>query len=118
MTRFANFMKFTGREAEYKELAPGQTAYYDGLIEVDLSKVKPMIAMPFHPSNTYTIEELNANLTDILADVEKKAAVSLDNAVPYSLKDKCVTADFMWIRESLQAAQAAALKISVRLRTF
>ena len=47
-----------------------------------------MIAMPFHPSNTYTIEELNANLTDILADVEKKAAVSLDNAVPYSLKDK------------------------------
>ena len=81
-------MKFTEEQAEYKELAPGQTAYYDGLIEVDLSKVKPMIAMPFHPSNTYTIEELNANLTDILADVEKKAAVSLDNAVPYSLKDK------------------------------
>ena len=63
-------------------------AYYDGLIEVDLDKIRPMIAMPFHPSNTYTIEELNANLTDILADVEKKAAVSLDNAVPYSLKDK------------------------------
>ena len=82
------FYEIHGREAEYKELAPGQTAYYDGLIEVDLSKVKPMIAMPFHPSNTYTIEELNANLTDILADVEKKAAVSLDNAVPYSLKDK------------------------------
>ena len=66
------FYEIHGREAEYKELAPGQTAYYDGLIEVDLSKVKPMIAMPFHPSNTYTIEELNANLTDILADVEKK----------------------------------------------
>ena len=63
-------------------------AYYDGMIEIDLSKVKPMIAMPFHPSNTYTIEELNANLTDILADVEKRAAVSLDNAVDYSLRDK------------------------------
>ena len=115
------FYEIHGREAEYKELAPGQTAYYDGLIEVDLSKVKPMIAMPFHPSNTYTIEELNANLQDILNDVEKRAAVSLDNAVPYTLKDKVVngvTADFMWIRESLQAAQAAALKISVRPRTF
>lgn len=118
MTRSANFMRFTEREAEYKELAPGQTAYYDGLIEVDLSKVKPMIAMPFHPSNTYTIEELNANLTDILADVEKKAAVSLDNAVPYSLKDKVRDGRFYVDQGTLQAAQAAALKISVRPRTF
>lgn len=83
-----DFYEIHGRTEDYKELKPGAAAYYDGLITVDLSKVKPMIAMPFHPSNTYTIEELNANLTDILADVEKKALVSLDNAVEYSLRDK------------------------------
>ncbi|MCR5338988.1 MAG: hydratase [Lachnospiraceae bacterium] len=70
------------------ELHPADVAYYDGCIEVDLSKIRPMIAMPFHPSNTYTIEELNANLSDILEDVEKRALVSLDGAVEYSLKDK------------------------------
>ena len=78
-----------GREAEYKELNPGSVAYYDGVVYVDLSKVKPMIAMPFHPSNTYTIEELNANLEDILADCEKKALVSLDNnKIDFKLRDK------------------------------
>ena len=86
--KIEDFYEIHGRKEEYRRLAPGSVAYYDGLIEVDLSKVKPMIAMPFHPSNTYTIEELNANLTDILADVEKRAMVSLDNAVEYSLKDK------------------------------
>ncbi len=83
-----DFYEIHERGDEYQELSPGSVAYYDGLITVDLSKVKPMIAMPFHPSNTYTIEEVNANLTDILADVEKRAAVSLDNAVDYSLRDK------------------------------
>ncbi|MCR5430195.1 MAG: hydratase, partial [Eubacterium sp.] len=63
-------------------------AYYDGIVEVDLSKIKPMIAMPFHPSNTYTIEEVNENLEDILSDVEKKALVSLDGQVDYTLMDK------------------------------
>lgn len=82
------FYEIHGRVGEYKELAPGSVAYYDGLIHIDLSKIKPMIAMPFHPSNTYTIEELNANLLDILADVEKKALVSLDGQVSFSLKDK------------------------------
>ncbi len=82
------FYKIHGRRGDYKELNPGQVAYYDGMIEVDLSKVKPMIAMPFHPSNTYTIEELNANLMDILDDCEKKAKVSLDGAVDFTLKDK------------------------------
>ncbi|MCM1127890.1 MAG: hydratase [Lachnospiraceae bacterium] len=82
------FYEIHGRSEDYRELNPAQTAYYDGLIEIDLSTVKPMIAMPFHPSNTYTIEELNANLLDILDDVEKKAAVSLDGAVEFSLKDK------------------------------
>lgn len=82
------FYEIHGRSEDYKELNPAQAAYYDGMIEIDLGTIKPMIAMPFHPSNTYTIEELNANLMDILDDVEKKAAVSLDGAVEFSLKDK------------------------------
>lgn len=82
------FYEIHKRVQDYKELNPGQVAYYDGMIEVELDKVKPMIAMPFHPSNTYTIEELNANLLDILDDCEKKALVSLDGAVEFSLKDK------------------------------
>lgn len=82
------FYETHGRSEEYKELNPGAAAYYDGLVYVDLSKIKPMIAMPFHPSNTYTIDEVNANLKDILHDVEQKALVSLDGAVEYSLQDK------------------------------
>ena len=82
------FYETHGRIDEYKELNPGAVAYYDGVIEVDLSSVEPMIAMPFHPSNTYTIDEVNANLKDILHDVEQKALVSLDGQVPYSLSDK------------------------------
>ena len=82
------FYEIHGRKEEYKELNPGNVAYYDGLVTVDLSAIRPMIAMPFHPSNTYTIEELNANLDDILGDVEKKAQVSLDGAVNYTLHDK------------------------------
>ena len=83
-----DFYKIHGRENAYKELKPGDVAYYDGMLSVDLSQIKPMIAMPFHPSNTYTIEEVNANLKDILHDVEQKALVSLDGAVNYSLQDK------------------------------
>lgn len=83
------FYEIHGRSEEYAELNPGRAAYYDGVVYVDLSKIKPMIAMPFHPSNTYTIEELNANLEDILADCEKKALVSLDNnKVEFKLRDK------------------------------
>ena len=68
MRRLRNFYDIHGRVDEYKELNPGEVTYYDGIVYVDLSKIKPMIAMPFHPSNTYTIEELNANLEDILHD--------------------------------------------------
>ena len=89
------FYEIHGRSEDYKELNPGEVTYYDGMITIDLADIRPMIAMPFHPSNTYTIEELNANLQDILNDVEKRAAVSLDNAVPYSLKDKVVNGKFM-----------------------
>ena len=83
-----DFFDIHGRVEEYKELNPGSVAYYDGMIYVDLAKIKPMIAMPFHPSNVYSIEELNANLNDILADVEKKAGISLDNKVRFTLRDK------------------------------
>lgn len=84
-----DFYAIHGRIGDYAELAPKSVAYYDGMIYVDLSEIKPMIAMPFHPSNVYTIDELNANLYDILDDVEKKALVSLDNSqVKFTLKDK------------------------------
>ena len=86
--KIKEFYEIHGRSEDFKELNPGKVAYYDGIVEVDLDKIKPMIAMPFHPSNTYTIEEVNENLDDILADVEKRALVSLDGAVDYSLRDK------------------------------
>ena len=89
------FYDIHGRAEEYKELNPGEITYYDGMITVDLSKIRPMIAMPFHPSNTYTIDEVNANLKDVLHDVEERAKVSLDGAVPYSLQDKVVNGKFM-----------------------
>ena len=82
------FYEIHGRTEDFAELNPGQVAYYDGMIEIDLSQIKPMIAMPFHPSNTYTIEELNANLMDILDDCEKRAKISLDGQVDFTLKDK------------------------------
>ena len=78
------FYEIHGRTEDFAELNPGQVAYYDGMIEIDLSQIKPMIAMPFHPSNTYTIEELNANLMDILDDCEKRAKVSLDGQVDFT----------------------------------
>ena len=90
-----DFYEIHGRKEDYKELNPGEVAYYDGMIVVDLSKIRPMIAMPFHPSNVYTIEELNANLMDILDETEKKALVSLDGAVDFHLKDKVKNGKFM-----------------------
>ena len=83
-----DFYEIHKRPEDYKELNPGAVAYYDGMIEIDLSEIRPMIAMPFHPSNTYTIDELNANLMDILDDCEKRALVSLDGQVNFTLKDK------------------------------
>ena len=73
-----DFYEIHGRADAYQELKPGQAAYYDGMIMVDLSRIRPMIAMPFHPSNTVTIQELNENLMDILEETEKRAQVSLD----------------------------------------
>lgn len=86
--KIREFYEIHGRSEDYAELAPGDVAYYEGVVRVDLSAIKPMIAMPFHPSNVYTIEELNANLLDILDDCEKRALVSLDGKVEFTLKDK------------------------------
>ena len=88
--KIEEFYAIHGRPEDYKELKPGNVAYYDGCVEIDLSEIKPMIEMTFHPSNTYTIDELKANLDDILADVEKRAQVSLDGKIPFTLRDKVV----------------------------
>jgi len=66
------------RENDYKKLAPQSVAYYDRYIEINLSTVEPMIALPFHPSNAYTIKEFNENAAEILASVEKEAAAKFN----------------------------------------
>ena len=86
--KIKEFYDIHGRSADYAELKPEAVTYYDGCVEVNLSEIKPMIAMPFHPSNTYTIDEVNANLEEILAEVEKNALVGLDGPVEYKLRDK------------------------------
>ena len=83
-----DFYDIHGRVGDYKELNPAPVAYYDGMVKIDLSKIRPMIAMPFHPSNTYTIEDMNKNLMDVLHDCEQKALVSLDGQVDFTLTDK------------------------------
>ena len=84
------FLAMHGRAADYRELKPADVAYYDGCVEVDLSEVKPMIALPFHPSNAFTIDELNENLEDILREVEVEAARIGGKKVNFSLLDKVV----------------------------
>ena len=86
-SKVEEFYEIHGREEEYKELNPGEVAFYDSFIEIDLSEIRPMIAMPFHPSNVYTIDELNANLMDILDDCEKRAEVSFDGKVKSKVRN-------------------------------
>ncbi|MHB8829650.1 MAG: hydratase, partial [Syntrophales bacterium] len=89
--KVAEYYRIHGRPEEYQKLVPGEVAYYDALISVDLSKIEPMIALPFHPSNAFTIRELKENLSDILRETEKKAQQQLENpGVPYRLSDKIV----------------------------
>ena len=83
-----NFLNIHGRGDAYKELNPADVAYYDGMVYVDLSTIKPMIALPFHPSNTYEIDELNANLKEILHEVEQDAAKVSQGKAPFHLVDK------------------------------
>ena len=86
--KIKEFYEIHERKEDYAELNPGQVAYYDGAISIDLSEIRPMIAMPFHPSNAYTIEEVNKNLKDILHEVEQRAKVSFGDQVTFSLQDK------------------------------
>lgn len=88
--KICEFYSIHGRKGDYKELNPGEDAYYDGAIELDLSEIRPMIALPFHPSCAYTIEEVNRNLMDILDETEKRAKVSFGDKVKFSLKDKVI----------------------------
>ena len=88
--KIQEFYDIHKRPEAYKELNPGEVAYYDGVVSINLSELKPMIAMPFHPSNAYTIEEVNENLEDILHDVEEKAKVSFGDKIDYKLTDKIV----------------------------
>ncbi len=92
--KIKEFYDIHKRPADYKELEPAAVSYYDGVVYVELDKIKPMIAMPFHPSNTYTIEDVKNNLSDILAEVEKNALVSLDGKVKYDLHDKIIDGKF------------------------
>ena len=88
--KIREFYAIHGRENDYAELNPADGAYYDGAIEIDLSEIRPMIALPFHPSCAYTIDEVNKNLLDVLAETEKRAKVSFGDKVQYSLKEKVI----------------------------
>ena len=82
------YLAIHGREGDYKPLAPAELAWYDGVVEVALDKVRPMIALPMHPSNVYTIEELNANLGDILHKTEEDCAALVGGKVRLDLVSK------------------------------
>lgn len=88
--KIREFYSIHGREGDYKELNPGSDAYYDGAIELDLGEIRPMIALPFHPSCAYTIEEVNKNLMDVLEETEKRAKVSFGDKVNFTLKNKVI----------------------------
>ena len=94
-----------GRTGEYKEMQPGNVAYYDGVIKIDLSKIKPMIAMPFHPSKAYAIADVKANLKDYLHDCEERAKVSFGSKVQYSLMDKVINGN-LYVEQGLIAGCA------------
>lgn len=88
--KIREFYSIHGREGDYKELNPDEDAYYDGAIELDLGEIRPMIALPFHPSCAYTIEEVNKNLMDVLEETEKRAKVSFGDKVNFTLKNKVI----------------------------
>lgn len=88
--KIKEFYDIHGRIGDYKEVTPGACSYYDGLIKVDLSAIRPMIAMPFHPSHAYPIADVKANLKDYLNDCEERAKVSFGEDIEYSLMDKVI----------------------------
>jgi len=102
-----------GRADDYRELKPADVTYYDGLVYVDLSSVKPMIALPFHPSNAFEIDELNANLGDILREVEKEAArLTEGKDIEFSLTDK-ITPKGLQVQQGIIAGCAGGTYTNV-----
>ena len=102
-----------GRADDYRELKPADVTYYDGLVYVDLSTVKPMIALPFHPSNAFEIDELNANLSDILREVEKEAArLTEGKDIEFSLTDK-ITPKGLQVQQGIIAGCAGGTYTNV-----
>ncbi|WP_418547163.1 hydratase [Hominenteromicrobium sp.] len=102
-----------GRADDYRELKPAGVTYYDGLVYVDLSTVKPMIALPFHPSNAFEIDELNANLGDILREVEKEAArLTEGKDIKFSLTDK-ITPKGLQVQQGIIAGCAGGTYTNV-----
>ena len=102
-----------GRADDYRELKPADVTYYDGLVYVDLSTVKPMIALPFHPSNAFEIDELNANLGDILREVEKEAArLTEGKDIEFSLTDK-ITSKGLQVQQGIIAGCAGGTYTNV-----
>ena len=102
-----------GRADDYRELKPADVTYYDGLVYVDLSTVKPMIALPFHPSNAFEIDELNANLGDILREVEKEAArLTEGKDIEFSLTDK-ITPKGLQVQQGIIAGCAGGTYTNV-----
>ena len=102
-----------GRADVYRELKPADVTYYDGLVYVDLSTVKPMIALPFHPSNAFEIDELNANLGDILREVEKEAArLTEGKDIEFSLTDK-ITPKGLQVQQGIIAGCAGGTYTNV-----
>ena len=102
-----------GRADDYRALKPADVTYYDGLVYVDLSSVKPMIALPFHPSNAFEIDELNANLGDILREVEKEAArLTEGKDIEFSLTDK-ITPKGLQVQQGIIAGCAGGTYTNV-----
>lgn len=111
-SQIKNFLTVHGRGDDYRELNPADVAYYDGVVEVDLSTVKPMIALPFHPSNTFEIDELNANLGDILRQTEKAAAEVDHGQADYRLTDK-ITDQGLQVQQAVIAGCAGGLYTNI-----
>ena len=102
-----------GRADDYRALKPADVTYYDGLVYVDLSTVKPMIALPFHPSNAFEIDELNTNLGDILREVEKEAArLTEGKDIEFSLTDK-ITPKGLQVQQGIIAGCAGGTYTNV-----
>lgn len=89
------YLRIHGREDEYREIKPGNGALYDKVVEIDLSDIEPMMALPFHPSNTYTVREVIDNASDIFNEIEKEAVRISGKSTDFKLSDKIVNGDIM-----------------------